>query len=238
MAKIQLDSIRKELEQDGWKLISEDYKNLDEELVYECNEGHRVFAPWKKIRVKRECPVCKNNIYKTQENKIIPKKKGEYRILALDQATKVTGYAVFSDNKLVKYGTFETTLPNEIARDNRIKQWLISMIDIWKPDMVALEGIQYEQNFGVTVFATLARLQGILMSTLYEYGIPFEIAHTASWRNYCKVRGKTRIDKKRSMQMLVKEWYDVSVTDDCSDAIGIGKYIAETKEKIYELSDW
>lgn len=35
---------------------------------------------------------------------------------------------------------------------------------------------------GVTTFEALARLQGILMITLYDLKIPFEIIHTSIWR--------------------------------------------------------
>jgi hypothetical protein len=64
MARITLETINEELAQYGWKCISTEYKNLDTNLTFECEEGHQVYAPWKKIRTKRECPVCKNNEFK------------------------------------------------------------------------------------------------------------------------------------------------------------------------------
>ena len=233
MARITIDQIREELEPEGWKIISTEYKNLDSELVFECSEGHRVYNTWKKIRTKRECPICNQNIFKENNAPILPKKAGERRLLALDQATKVTGWALFSDGKLLRFGAFETDLDNEIERDIEVKNWLLNVIENWHVDSIALEGIQYEEKFGVTTFMTLARLQGILMCMLTEQGIPYKICHTASWRNYCGVKGKTRSDRKRSMQLRVKEWYDVSVSDDCADAIGIGYYAYNTiKPKI------
>lgn len=41
--KYSVDSINEELQKDGWKLISDKYKNLNEPLVFECSEGHRVY---------------------------------------------------------------------------------------------------------------------------------------------------------------------------------------------------
>ena len=72
MARIKIESIAEELAPEGWKVISTDYQNLDTEMEFMCAEGHKVFAPWKKIRSKRECPVCKQNQYKQAqiENKI------------------------------------------------------------------------------------------------------------------------------------------------------------------------
>ena len=84
MGKINIKEIIEEARDYGWELISDSYKNLDEELIWECNEGHRIYAPWKKLRNKIECPICKTNVYKNAETKVVPKKKGTKRILALD----------------------------------------------------------------------------------------------------------------------------------------------------------
>ena len=237
MSRITIPQIQEELAQDNWKLLSTEYKNLDSELVFECDEGHKVYSTWKKIRTKRECPLCKQNQFKEIEQTLIPKKKDEYRILALDQATHISGWALFSDGRLLRYGSFETLAKDEIERDFQIKNWLLNMIENWKPDFVALEGIQYEERFGVTTFATLARLQGILMNTLYEVGVDYVVCHTGTWRNFCGVKGRSRADKKRSMQLLIKEWYDVSVSDDCADAIGIGRY-AIMKGRKPKIESW
>ena len=118
-----------------------------------------------------------------------------------------------------------------MERDSEIKNWLINMINNWNPEFIGLEGIQYQQNMGVTTFETLARLQGILMNTLHELNIPYIICPTNTWRSYCKVKGRTRQDKKRSMQLLTKKWFDITVSDDEADAIGIGKYVAEIANK-------
>lgn len=238
MAKITIQSIKEELQDTGWQILSEEYKNLDGELVFLCPEGHRVYNSWKRIRIRRECPVCKQNHFKEQEQKVINKKAGEKRVLALDQATYVSGWSVFSDGKLLRYGTFETKLEDEIARDTTVKNWLISMVQNWKPDIVAIEGIQYQQNEGVITFETLARLQGILMNCLYELKIPYIICHTATWRNHCGVKGKTRADKKKSMQLIVKNEFDVSVSNDCADAIGIGKFVSDTHFKKPVIENW
>ena len=40
------------------------------------------------------------------------------------------------------------------------------------------------------------------------------------------------------MKSLVKQWYDVSVNDDCADAIGIGKFVSDRKNQIKEIVQW
>jgi hypothetical protein len=63
MSKIKLADIQELIAPEGWKVISDSYSNLETEMIFECPEGHRVFAPWKKLRNKRECPTCaKNNL--------------------------------------------------------------------------------------------------------------------------------------------------------------------------------
>ena len=238
MSKITIQSIQEELAPNGWKVVSEEYKNLDTELVFLCPEGHRVYNSWKRLRNRLECPVCKQNRFKEQEQKIIHKKSGEVRILALDQATHVSGWSIFSNGQLLRYGTFETKLEDEIARDTTIKNWVINMVENWQPDLVAIEGIQYQENEGVTTFEKLARLQGILINCVYELKIPYQVCHTQVWRSHCGVKGKTRADKKKSMQLIVKQLFDISVSNDCADAIGIGMYVAANHFKKPVIESW
>lgn len=238
MARITLEEIAQELAEENWKVLSTEYTNLSTEMCFECNEGHKVFTSWDKLRKKRECPVCKQNTLKDDRPIIIKKKKGQNRVLALDQASRKTGWAIFDGKSLVKYGVFETEKEDEVERFHDVKIWLMSMIENWKPDVVGIEGIQYQESFGVTTFQTLARLQGILMELCYDAQISYKVCPTNTWRAHCGVKGKQRNDKKRSMQLLVKGWFDISVSDDESDAIGIGKYLADTYTKQTEIVNW
>ena len=40
------------------------------------------------------------------------------------------------------------------------------------------------------------------------------------------------------MQSLIKTWFDISLSDDAADAIGIGKYVADTHKKKNEIVSW
>lgn len=242
MSKINIDLIKKECQEKQWQLLSDEYKNLESELSFKCAEGHELFLPWKKVRDRFECPVCKLNVYKEQSEKVIPKPRGITRVLALDQSTKISGYSIYDNEKLVKYGVFATNQEAPVERLQTIRNWLISMIKNWIPDYIGLEGIQLQENkdfrIGVTTFEALARLQGCLMLTCYDLKIPFEICPTNTWRKHCEVKGRSRTDKKKSMQLLTKKWFDVSVTEDEADAIGIGKYMAEKVVKKTEVVSW
>ena len=238
MARISIDEIQQVVSTDGWKLISDTYKNLDTNLEFQCAAGHTVLAPYKKIRDSRVCPICMRERLKSKEFHNTKKKKDEYRILAVDQATHVSGYAVFSNKDLIDYGTFKTTVEDQIERCIQVKQWLISLIDQYEIDFVGLEGIQYQTAAGVTTFEALARLQGILAATCVEEKIKYKIVNTNTWRDHCGVKGKTRPDKKRSMQRLVNEWFGINVKDDIADAIGIGKYFCDLQTPKVEIIDW
>ena len=223
-------------------LLSEEYKNLDSELVFRCNEDHKIYLPYRKVRNKWECPICKQNQYNNFSNEIIPKKKSTQRTVGLDQATHITGYSIFDDGELIYAGTFEAAAEDEISRDIEIRNWLIQLIQNWKPDIIAIEGIQLQQfnnkTIGVTTYQTLARLQGILMAACCEQKVEYTIVPPATWRAHCQVKGRTRADKKRSMQMKIKEWFDITVSDDVADAIGIGKYTNDKHKKKVEIFDW
>ena len=242
MSKIKIEDIRKAAIDNGWELISTEYKNLSTELTFICNEGHEINIPYKKVRDKWECPLCKANKYYNFSEEVRPKSKGVQRAIGLDQATHITGYSIFDNEELVYAGTFEATAEDEIARDVQIQNWLIQLIHNWKPDIVGLEGIQLQQfndkMVGVTTYQTLARLQGILMATCYDLKVDYMICPPATWRNHSGVKGRSRADKKRSMQNKIKEWFDITVSDDVADAIGIGKYINETHKKKVEVFNW
>lgn len=239
MAHYTIEDIELALQADGWELISRTYKNLKEPLECKCKEGHLVVANWDKLRKKRVCPICAKNEYYEPSTEIIPKKKGSFRLAAIDQATKKTGYAIFESGKLIHYGVFDAErFGAEVRRINAVSHWLTSLIQNWQIDFVALEGIQLEKNFGVEVFASLARLQGVLLDAVYEAGIDSIVCHTATWRNYNGVKGKTRTDRKTAMRLIVKEHYDVWVSDDESDAIGIGLYAQSVVAPRRELEEW
>ena len=242
MSKIKVEDIRKAAIDNGWQLVSTEYKNLSTELTFICNEGHEINIPYKKVRDKWECPLCKANKYYNFSEEVKPKSKGVQRAIGLDQATHITGYSIFDNEELIYAGTFEATAEDEIARDVQIQNWLIQLIHNWKPDVIGLEGIQLQQfndkMVGVTTYQTLARLQGILMATCYNLKVDYMICPPATWRNHSGVKGRSRADKKRSMQNKIKEWFDITVSDDVADAIGIGKYINETHKKKVEIFNW
>lgn len=245
MSKIKLEEIKEELAKDGWLLISTEYKNLDGELIFECNEGHKVYSSWKEIRKKRECPVCKANQFNNIDTRPIKKPDGVIRVLALDQATRISGWAIYDNDIPISFSTFETNLTDEVARYNTIKNWLINMINRWQPDVVAIEDIQFQNIHNdndyivnTTTFKMLARLQGVLMDTVYSLGKELLIVHSATWRSYCNIKGRSRADKKKSTQLIMKDLYDITISEDEADALGLGKYASNEAKRNPVIEEW
>lgn len=237
MTKLLIANIKTELLLKRWVLLSSIYHNLDGELEMLCPEGHKCFMSLKQWRKKQECLTCTTNVYNTiKEVTTVQKRVGVFRILALDDSTTITGWAVFDNEELVKYGKIEMTQKSPLERIAALKQWMLSSLIKWKPDLVAIEDIQQQDN--VQIFKVLAQLQGVLLNTLYENKFDLEIVHVATWRSFCGVKGKTRSDLKKRAQEKVKEWYDISVTQDEADAICMGCCVVNNHGKNNDFANW
>ena len=228
---INIYSVANHLESEGWHLISDTYKNLNTELEMKCPEGHIQFLSYGQWRKHPVCEQClAGDPYRVKKNYIPVKAEGAYRILALDAATNITGYSIYDDEILVSYGTFKTdNTKDTTARINEVKQWLQAMIDVHQPDKIGIENIQLQMigagQAQVTTYNTLARLQGVLLDTLFENHLDYELAYATEWRKYCGVgEGKGRENKKKQAQEKVELWYGQKCTQDEADAICLGKY--------------
>ena len=248
MGRINIDEIRDNCKRYGWKLISDKYKNLTTQMEFECPEGHTVYMTYEKFRKNQICPICaRKNLDTGAETKSVPKKKGVKRTIALDQATHTSGWAVYDGDSLLKYGTYTTKDDNDIdCRILDFKNYLINLITFWKPDCVFIEDIQLQQFgpkssdniIGVTTYKGLAKLQGVIINTLLENGIDYEVIHTGTWRDGVGVRGKSRSDRKRSAQLIVQKLYEITPNQDEADAICIGMYATQKKKRNETLLNW
>ena len=243
MGTINIYSVQNALEAEGWQLTSEVYKNLKTPLEMVCPAGHKqeqTFDNWRKHKI---CDIClAGDPYKVKKNKVPKKGTDTQRILALDAATSITGYAIYDDKVLVGYGTFHTTTTlTATERINQVKNWLKAALKEWEPDFVGIENIQL-QKYGnrdtdvqVKTFQTLANLQGVLLDVIFEACIDSDLVRPSEWRSYCGINDgdQHRGAKKKQAQAKVKVWYDMTCTEDEADAICIGKYFcSKLKTKI------
>ena len=149
-------------------------------------------------------------------------------IIALDQSTQLTGYAIFQDKDLIAHGVFSPSGDYE-HRIVKLRQWLLDKLDPLKPNVeVYFEDIQLQDlgggSIGITTFKKLAHVQGALIVTCIEENIPYTIVPAATWRKTCGVKGRVRNEYKPAAQAHVLEKYGIQATEDEADAICIGEY--------------
>lgn len=237
MAKITIEDIHTLCKIKHWICTDKLYVNLKTPMHFICPNGHDVEITWEKLRNKFKCPICSGNFTKTIVNVTSKPKTNEYRILALDQSSHKTGYSVYDNKELIAYGVYDNPGKDYIDRIIKLNDWLESMILNWKPDAIGMEETQYNpKGVGHDVFKLLSQVMGSLILTCARKRIDILTVLIPTWRHYCNVKGSSRVDQKRSAQLLVKKWYSIDVTDDESDAICIGKYFADTHNVIGELN--
>ena len=149
-------------------------------------------------------------------------------IIALDQSTQLTGYAIFQDKDLIAHGVFSPSGDYE-HRIVKLRQWLLDKLEPLKPNVeVYFEDIQLQDlgggSIGVTTFKKLAHVQGALIVTCIEENIPYTIVPAATWRKTCGVKGRVRNEYKPAAQAHVLEKYKIQTTEDEADAICIGEH--------------
>lgn len=141
--------------------------------------------------------------------------------MALDQATKLTGYSVWCDGKLVKHGVFNIEdIKENPERTKNTKMFLKAMVETYNIDMVILEDIQQQSN--PKTYKILAELLGVLCNFLYEVQLPYFIIKPSEWRKILKIGGRKRREQKEATKQLITGLYSVEVTEDEADAMAIG----------------
>lgn len=156
------------------------------------------------------------------------------KLLALDQSSRITGWAVFYDNKLIKHGKFEMKDDDIGERLYKIRQAVIELIEEFEINELAFEDIQLQNNVtnNVQTFKVLAEVFGVI----YELAVEREIPHTAvlagTWKSTLGIKGKTRPEQKRNAQEYVVNTYAVRPTQDECDAICIGTHIISGKKLV------
>ena len=223
MAKLTHQQILEEVFSRGYELIDDsNYVNMASRIIIKCPQGHLIETCLNDFRkTSFTCPVCDKDINFINP-KTVPQKVG-YRIIAFDQATEHFGLSIYEDGKLIFYSLY--TFGGEmVSRLVKIKKFVENIvIKEWKPDIIIMEDIQYQQN-GILTFKVLAMLLGILQELCCENEIKFEAVSPNVWRKYAGTNGKNRREEKLLSIAKVKEKFNINVSDDVAEAILIGYY--------------
>ena len=158
------------------------------------------------------------------------------RILALDQASRVSGWAIFDGDTLEKYGKIDVSKYFELGeRLHMIRQEVEHLIDDEHIDAVILEDIYMDGQRvnNVQTFKALAEVFGVLYELCIDMEKPVEAVLAGTWKSTLGIKGKTRPEQKKNAQQWVIDTYGKKPTQDECDAICIGAH------KIRSLgNDW
>lgn len=149
------------------------------------------------------------------------------RLLALDQASRVTGVAIFDDDKLIKYGTFEIKSNQELGK--RLTQFLESLDKLYAAyhfDAVVYEDIQLQMG-NVETYRKLAYIQAMILFWCEKYEKNLYCLSPSHWRKILKDKygmswGRKRAEQKQTAIDFIQEHYKKEVDSDTADAICIG----------------
>lgn len=149
------------------------------------------------------------------------------RLLALDQASRVTGVAIFDDDKLVKYGTFEIKSNQELGK--RLTQFLENLDKLYAAyhfDAIAYEDIQLQMG-NVETYRKLAYIQAMILFWCEKHEKNLYCLSPSHWRKILKDKygmswGRKRAEQKQTAIDFIQEHYKKEVDSDTADAICIG----------------
>lgn len=149
------------------------------------------------------------------------------RILALDQASRISGWAIFDKDSLEQYGKIDVSKCHELGeRLHVIRQEVKRLIDDKHIDVVVLEDIYMDGQNGnnVQTFKALAEVFGVLYELCIDMGKPVEAVLAGTWKSTLGIKGNTRPEQKKNAQQWVVNNYGVKPTQDECDAICIGAH--------------
>lgn len=146
------------------------------------------------------------------------------RLLSLDQSSRTSGYAIFENGQLIKYGKFIFDDTDIGIRLNKIRNKVKELIEEYEINEVIMEDIQLQASTGnnVSTFKMLAEVFGVIYELLTELGIKNSAVLATVWKSTLKIKGKNRVEQKRNAQAKIEEVFNFQPTQDEADAICIG----------------
>lgn len=155
------------------------------------------------------------------------------RLLALDQSSAITGWAIFENGEFVKSGVLD--IKKEHDSETRVRNMMLligCLIRSKHPDCVVIEDAY--RHFNEATYKMLNQIQGAILYYCYDAELPLKILAASTWRSilgFNQGRKVTRWRLKQQSVDFVKDNYGKEVSNDEADAICIGH--AAIKEDIF-----
>ena len=145
-------------------------------------------------------------------------------LIALDESTTCTGYAVFANGELIKHGIFSFKSKDVLERVSLIMEEIENLINTYKPNNMVIEDVQITMNAATA--KSLLGLQFMIEVYAHRNNISCETYRTTKWRKILGLSNSRSLDRKAKKQETIdylKDKYGIDVLkDDESDAIAIG----------------
>lgn len=157
------------------------------------------------------------------------------RFLGIDPGIATVGFGVIEKHhqsyKMVDVGTITT--PKDLESPERlhmIREDLLELLDIYKPEAVAVETLFFSAN--VKTAMKVAEARGVILETIFSKGLriielnPLEIKQS--------ITGDGRADKKQIQDMLklLLSLEKAPKQDDAADALASALCLAQSWEMI------
>ena len=150
------------------------------------------------------------------------------KLIAFDQSTTATGWCVM-EMKTARIIESGVIIPNKNDETiDRITYTIKRCLNLVRTNEVAfvfIEGVQVQRN--PRVYEVLAKLAGSLEIMLYESGYFVNVVKASEWRKRVGIKGRKRADVKKEAIELVKELYDLEVSEDEAEAVLFARAFAK-----------
>lgn len=164
------------------------------------------------------------------------------KLLALDQSSRVTGYTVLEDGKIIEVNHFECTGDDVGNRLAQFRKKIIYLIEEYDIDEIVFEDIQLQdvngnKETGIKTFKVLAEVFGVIYELVNEMNIKNSAVLASEWKSTLKIKGYDRTAQKRAAQQYVIDNYNIKPTQDECDAICIGAHYYLKDKQEFDWSD-
>jgi Holliday junction resolvasome RuvABC endonuclease subunit len=161
------------------------------------------------------------------------------RILALDQASIITGYAIFDDGDLVSFG--KLTADKSVSPEDRFEEMCRKIHLLFlksKADIIIFEDVSLRTS--IKTLITLSRLQGAIMDMSYWHNTAFKIYAPTQWRKVLGFNQGNKVNRealKTQAIDYVSKCYGITAKDDIAEAICIGLAYLRDSGVIEEIKE-
>lgn len=159
------------------------------------------------------------------------------KVISMDQSTRVSGWAYFSDGEYITSGLIDMNKSklNTEERSFEMAKELWKVIKKYKPEHLILEDTQ-QQNGNVKTVIILARLAGMVVGYAEAHRVKTHIILPSKWRAALEYKQGPKVKReelKRQSLNYVKENFGLELIEDEAEAVAIGA----AAHKIFDFSE-